>query len=397
MSLPPRDRLTLRRAFKQFSYDVRARGISADEIDEFLLERIGDHVDTPQDDDGAALLTRRIDLQSLLSAPPKPIDWLVSGILGSGEVVNLAAKWGVGKSWFALDLALTVADEARQTFLGRKASHGRVIYLDEEGTEDLVRERLALLGCQSHVAANLHYLLHSGLKLTDSEALQQLYEAVAKTQPALVVFDSLTRFYTGLEENSANDMAKLTALISPLSRHYGASVLLVDHRTKGGSGDPSDAARGSGEKAAGVDRIWSLEGKDGDLKIRHGKTRRGKPPPVIAFRRRSSLEADAYSSEGGKWEIGSVGVWHEPGLSSEVEAATLHAALTEALRSNGGQMLMTDVQQHVYAGNRDRMNRGLKDATERGIVRRELSTDDRRTRFVVLVEKASGASDGQAA
>jgi hypothetical protein len=297
MGIQARDSLVLRRAFSEFATVVRDRRVPEEDVNTFLLEMAGTW-NQPSPSDDASLLAQRLDLQTLLTYPPKPIEWLVSGLLASGEVVNLAAKWGVGKTWFALDLALTIADAERTTFLDRKVTHGRVIFLDEEGSEDLVRERLALLGGKSHAAKNIYYLLHTGTRLTDPSCLASLYEAVKETGPKLVVFDSLTRFYTKLDENKANDMAELTAAILPLSRKYGASVLLVDHGTKAGSRDPGDAARGSGEKAAGVDRVWTLEGGDGGLTLKHGKTRRGKAPPPIALQRRSSAEADSFYETG---------------------------------------------------------------------------------------------------
>jgi hypothetical protein len=392
MSAPKR-RLDADDAFQELVERLRESGLAYEEIDIYLLEKLG----TWSADDGLpvppGLLARQLDLQKFLTIPPRPMDWLIRGLLARGETVNLAAKWGVGKTWFALDFALTIADQNRDCFLGRPVKHGKVIFLDEESSEDIVRERLALLGARPHVAENLVYLLQTGMKLTQPEAAVRLHQALSDVKPMLVVFDSLTRFHSGLDENSATDMAKLTEVITPLSRDFGASVVIIDHGTKSGSRDPSNAARGSGEKSAGVDRTWYLEGDENRLTLTHGKVRRGKAPPPLNFRRVSSPEADAFMADGGSWPPGRVGLWHEMlGDVDPRQGTDAHADLLAALATNGGSVPMSDLVRAVYFGNRDRANRALSDAERMGLIRREPDPKDSRAKVVVLVARQSTAA-----
>jgi hypothetical protein len=331
------------------------------------------------------LLARRLDLQTFLATSPTPIDWLVRGLLARGETVNLAAKWGVGKTWFGLDLALTVADQERTTFLGRPVKHGTVMFLDEESSEDIVRERLSILGARRLGVQNLLYLLNTGMKLTSGEDMTRLYEAVDEMRPLLVVFDSLTRFYSDLDENSASDMARLTEVIAPLSRQFGAAVVLIDHGTKTGTRDASNAARGSGEKSAGVDRTWALDGDDTELTLTHGKVRRGKMPPPVRFRRVSSAETDGFMANGGTWPPGQVGLWHEP-MDEALVRDSDFAALCTAIEASGGRMPLSDVVKGVYGGNRDRANRELKRAEASKLIAREHDGKDARQKIIVLLD-----------
>ena len=63
----------------------------------------------------------------------QPRRWLVPGILPAGQRTALVGKWGSGKSWLALDMAMAIVFGSK--FLGDTpaASRGPVVILDGEG------------------------------------------------------------------------------------------------------------------------------------------------------------------------------------------------------------------------------------------------------------------------
>ena len=227
---------------------------------------------------------------NILREPLEPPCYVLDPYLIHGEVVNLTAIWGAGKTWLALDLATAVADETIETWLDMPVRHGSVVYVDEESSFDIVHERLTLLGADpDRLEGRLHLYLNQGFRLDDETWIAELHRIAARVEPILFVFDSFPRFH-GLDENSSGDMAALYDLaFKPLSRTFGASVVLLDHPPKDSLGrtrDPAQATRGSGDKVAAVDRGWLLRKRAEDaVSLEHMKVRRGTWPPSILVRR----------------------------------------------------------------------------------------------------------------
>jgi KaiC/GvpD/RAD55 family RecA-like ATPase len=208
-----------------------------------------------------------------LSSPAPAPRWLVEELIGRGDVVLQTGEPGVGKSWLSMSLAIAVADEG-DTWLGRSIStHGRVLYIDEENGEEIVRQRLEKLGLDLDATENLRYVHQQGVRL-DRYPERILDEAVA-FDPVLIVLDSLTRFHTQ-DENSAGAMAALfNDAINPLARETGATVLLLHHVNKGDSTSGFGRARGSGDITASIDTGLDVrEGGSGRINVYHFKSRR---------------------------------------------------------------------------------------------------------------------------
>jgi KaiC/GvpD/RAD55 family RecA-like ATPase len=215
------------------------------------------------------------------------------------EIVRVSGDPGVGKSF--LLLALTFA-QAMGTQITEHVQFqgGRSLWVDEEGSSDILMERIRLMHkanfedvVMDRLDANMMYFLNNGIFLDQPQAREQLFRYVDEYKPAVVVIDSATRIHL-LNENSASDMSRLHELaFKPLSREYGCTVFIVDHTRKVGYGEQDDTVhgtRGSGDKGAAVDRIWYLANRDkrgepAGFSLKHSKVRRGiKPNPVDFIR-----------------------------------------------------------------------------------------------------------------
>lgn len=210
-----------------------------------------------------------------LSKPAPPTDWLVDDLVVSGEVTVLAADSGVGKSWLTMQLALA-ASGSDETFLGLPLrKHGRVIYVDEESSADLVLQRLNALGMKKEHWANLDYLWYEGVNLfTEPE---KLLEQAMDADPVLVILDSLSRIAPGAEENSNTEMTQLIRKgIVPIARETGAAVIAVHHTAKDGAGvRGASAIRAAADQAVQMVAAETKQGvKTGNINIFPSKPRR---------------------------------------------------------------------------------------------------------------------------
>jgi hypothetical protein len=184
-----------------------------------------------------------------LTSDPPPVRWLVDGIFCLGDVNLLLGEPGIGKSWLSMDLAVAIVQG--RPWLGRNVAQGRVLYVDEENSVDLVYDRLKKLGLTMADAPNLRYLSNEGI-LLDRQA-DKLVDEALDYQPNLIVLDALTRFHSG-DEDKAGSMSNLyNNALKPLARETGATVLLLHHAGKTESNSSYRRSRGSGEIIANAD------------------------------------------------------------------------------------------------------------------------------------------------
>lgn len=191
-----------------------------------------------------------------LTGDPVEVDWFIPDLIARGDICLLVGEPGIGKSWISMDIA-TAAANGEGSFLSLPVKPGRVLYVDEENPEDVVRTRLRQLGLTAKGRNNLRYLSHQGARL-DTKA-ELLFNEVANFEPTLVVFDSLTRLHT-VDENSSGEISRLfTQNVNPLARELGATILIIHHANKADSGSGYRRTRGSGDIIANVDTAFMVE------------------------------------------------------------------------------------------------------------------------------------------
>ena len=105
-----------------------------------------------------------------------PIDWLVEGIIASGDRVIVYGEPGSYKSWLLLHLGLHIA--AGKQWLGEFSipQAKGVLYVDEEMSERLLRRRIKRLGLGAELDGEdfpFQVLSHGGVKL-DEHGAQRL-------------------------------------------------------------------------------------------------------------------------------------------------------------------------------------------------------------------------------
>jgi hypothetical protein len=179
-----------------------------------------------------------------LSIQLKPFDkikpvlssrYLVKGWLDRGAFSVVYGESNVGKTFFALDLAMQVA--AGKDWHGNKVKDwqscpGPVVYVAGEGGAGINNRIEAMRrnnpAVAKHIEDNTEFLLlFTTLDLCTSEDAQHLVEAMSEAdgaKPSLIVIDTLARSMGNGDENTAKDIISLprradTSVYSPcLSR-----------------------------------------------------------------------------------------------------------------------------------------------------------------------------------
>jgi len=217
---------------------------------------------------------RTVSLAETSRRGVQPPELLCDGLLYAGGLHSIAGAPDCGKTTLALFWAAKLLREGRS-----------VLFLDEEGGEDIITEKMHALGATHEELEFMSYVPFPG-RSWDDDDIGELMSFAKEIDPAMMLIDSSAAFLAraGLDENSAPAVTNWwSRVLTPVARDIGAAVLVIDHDTK--SSEASRYARGSGAKLAALDVQIKVEmvtpftrQQDGDLKVIITKDRRGHLP-----------------------------------------------------------------------------------------------------------------------
>lgn len=206
-----------------------------------------------------------IDLLSVqdLLAIPEP-EWLVEGFIHTQEVGVLYGKPNGGKSFVALDWALSIA--AGIPWLDKyKTRQGPVLYMAGEGGPSLQKRVEAWLAVKGLNDVPVHFQVRP-IHLLDENEIEEIqavldgfrndHDEKVGLCPALIVVDTLSQFMMGGDENGP-DMALFVSNLRKLSQDEMTAVLIVHHTNKGG-----EQERGHTALRGNVDVMFKIDGQE---------------------------------------------------------------------------------------------------------------------------------------
>ena len=230
-----------------------------------------------------ALKSRFVRLRDMGDRPPA-VDWLIRGYLERDSIAQLFGDPGSGKSFVALDMALSTA--TGQDWRGHATNSGPVFYIAGEGLQGLQRRKEAWLRYHQVTDRSAPFWLSNGATaLSDPGQLAALIAdidaAIADIgPPALITIDTLARNFGNGDENSTKDMSAFIAALDSLRQRYRCCILLVHHS---GHNDKS-RARGAIALLGSLDAEYRIE-KIGDdmVQLVSTKQKDNDPPPALVW------------------------------------------------------------------------------------------------------------------
>ena len=216
---------------------------------------------------------------------PPAIDWLIKGYLVLDTTAQLFGDPGCGKSFIALDIALSIT--TGQDWCGHATTSRPVFYIAGEGLQGLQRRKEAWLRYHQVTDRSAPFWLSKGATaLSDPSQLAALIAdidaAIAECGlPGLIVIDTIARNFGGGDENSTKDMTAFIAALDILRERYRCCILLVHHT---GHAEKS-RARGSIALLGSLDAEYRIEKIGMDEKTIQMVSTRQKdnddPPPRV--------------------------------------------------------------------------------------------------------------------
>lgn len=185
---------------------------------------------------------RVYDTDELLRMPPPT--WQIQDVIPANGFVGLYGPSGGGKTFVALDMALSVA--SGRPWQGKEVEPGFVIYVSAEGTSGLgkrIRAWMAPNGITNTSDLDIGWITEGLPVYAGSESLEALFARFAELDrnPDLVILDTLARCFEG-DENLQKDMNPFVAGVDRIRTELGATVIIVHHTN-------ADASRERGNTA----------------------------------------------------------------------------------------------------------------------------------------------------
>jgi hypothetical protein len=211
------------------------------------------------DEDGNALEPfETLDQDAVWSMPP--VEFLVDQLLPERAFTMMYGAPGSGKSFLAIDMALSVAHGV--PWQGYDTKQGGVLYIAGEGVAGMGKRWKAWSKHKGLTDAPDMYVLPLAVNFMDEDEVTRLLYTIDRLEKdfAMVVVDTVHRSMHGAEENSASEMARFIDACDTIQRHTGGTMLAVHHSGK----NSAQGARGSNSLLGAVSTSLMV-GKSEDI------------------------------------------------------------------------------------------------------------------------------------
>lgn len=211
------------------------------ERDEILADFA--NLDTPADAPAPAGLSV-ISASDLVGKQLDPIRFFVDGFIPQGLSI-LSAPPKYGKSWFVLDLCLSVCRGSE--FLGMKTEKSDCLYLALEDSMNRLQSRMRKVLGDSIAPNNLDYAIQANT--LDTGLMQQLESYYAEHPNAgLIVIDTFQKIRgaSGRNEGAYKYDYRETGMLKAFADRHKIAILLVHHlRKMADDADPHNRISGT--------------------------------------------------------------------------------------------------------------------------------------------------------
>jgi hypothetical protein len=220
----------------------------------------------PEPSDGAGCVQKAQPLPvvraSDLESPVNKQSWLIERLWSHQAVGIIGGSPKSGKTWLALEMAVSVASGSPCFGTFPVLAQGPVLLYAAEDSAATLRSRVETLARLHEVnfeRLDVHIITVDSLRLDRPEHQDRLESTLHAYKPALLLLDPLVRVHA-IDENVAGQVAALLGYLRSLQRKTGAAIAVVHHVRKNAS--PTSAAgnslRGSGDLYAWLDSFLYL-------------------------------------------------------------------------------------------------------------------------------------------
>lgn len=208
----------------------------------------------PPKEEGYKFLTENME-----EVEEENIDWIWFPYLARKELSILEGDPGLGKSYLAQIVAGHICDRKKLPSVKTLAPvGGKIAYFDMENSPGTVTKKRLV----ENNVKNLKNFYQDAqpFSIDDPERLEEVYEAIERLRPTLVVFDTVNTYIGKADTYKSSESTQALATFKDIAVRFDCAVLVLRHLTK--STKERALYRGQGSIAfAGVARVVITVGK----------------------------------------------------------------------------------------------------------------------------------------
>lgn len=233
-----------------------------------------------------------VPVSALVSGFPEEVDWLVEGIVERGANGFISAVPKGGKSWAAVDLALSLALGC--DWLGFRVPRPvPVALISREDNPSLTAWRIqhlyAAKSCPvpALIETNLYVNTRqqsAELMLDQPEQMQELLVAMRQVRPQFAIFDVFNVLHAK-DENDNQEMRSVLRQFTRIQAEIGCGIAVVHHYNKNDQGSLTQRLRGSSAIAGWAEFLIGISMANEDSRTRRMEfeCKAACPPEPIYF------------------------------------------------------------------------------------------------------------------
>ena len=187
----------------------------------------------------------------------KGIPFFIENLIPTVGIIILAGSPKIGKSWFVLQLLLSVCYK-RETFIGHKIlQQTKALYLSLEDNEARIQERIIKQGFFP-TDDNLQFAFSWPANGTEIQNLEDFLKKNPEVK--LICIDTKGKFTLGRNEESYQLDYDWMSKLKVLSDKYQVAIILVTHlRKRHADEDPYEQVSGSNGNTGAADTIIMIK------------------------------------------------------------------------------------------------------------------------------------------
>jgi len=188
---------------------------------------------------------------------PEP-KWAIPGLVPEGLTL-LGGRPKVGKSWLALQMAHSIGTGGM--FFGQRVEKGNVLYIALEDGPRRLQDRIR----KHQIPRDALITFERDWPPLQDKGMDLLFSEIVANDYRLVVIDTLTRGFRGLDQNDQPQISLIMADFQRMFTDRHLAILFNDHvgKPKGFLSDPVDDIMNSTVKTAIADQVLALYRESG--------------------------------------------------------------------------------------------------------------------------------------
>src|SRR6185437_12497423 len=215
-----------------------------------------------------------IPAPQFLATVSSEVDWLVAEIIQRGSNGFICSLPKVGKSWLAVELALSLA--LGLPWLGFSVPHSvKTALVTREDNPALTKWRMShLLKGKTRTMADLDGRLYvnsreqsAEFRLDKADLLASMIAGLKAIKPEFVILDVFNVMHAA-DENDNTEMRAVVEQLSVLQREIPCSIGVVHHFNKQSEGSLTQRLRGASAIAGWAEWLIGIESISGEQKTR---------------------------------------------------------------------------------------------------------------------------------